>query len=172
MKLNSSIVLASPKWVVSTGNFSSILDLWVPSFSSDLPTVKHSLNLKQLMRWSFVSPATCINVWMTVGPTLRNTSLNKVFLLIISSFGVWCLDWNLARVPELANYRLMVHKVPYVLAEKPKPVNYLHNIKNIQDSCWIIHKMEIFCCLSLILFLWGSHAVQDYLWVKTVFQQY
>ena len=133
MKLNSSIVLASPKWVVSTCNYSSSLDLWVPSFSSDLATVKHSLNLKQIMRWSFVS-------------------LNKVFLLIISAFGVWCLDWNLARVPELANYRLMVHKVPYVLAERPKPVNYLHNIKNIQESCWIIHKMENFCCLSLICF--------------------
>ena len=47
----------------------------------------HSWNLKQLMRWSFVSPTTCMKEYTTVGPTPRNPLLTRS-LLITSAFGV------------------------------------------------------------------------------------
>jgi len=47
-----------------------------------------SWNLKQLMRWSFVNPTTCMKEYMTVGPTPRKPLLTRS-LLITSAFGVF-----------------------------------------------------------------------------------
>lgn len=47
----------------------------------------HSLNRKQLTRWSLVSPAACMKEYMIVGPTPRKP-LRTMSLLIMSALGL------------------------------------------------------------------------------------
>lgn len=86
-KFISSIdVDSSDSIMLSLFFFSSGISL-IPFSSFPSAAVIQSWNLKQLVRWSFVIPATCMKEQMTVGPTLRKPLLTKS-LLMTSAFGV------------------------------------------------------------------------------------
>ncbi|KAI4376760.1 hypothetical protein MLD38_014483 [Melastoma candidum] len=94
--------------------------LWVvPSLlSSSLPSAAemHSSNRKQLIRWSLVSPAACMNEYITDGPTHRNPLLTRS-LLMLSALGDFTGTWRGYRI--LLTIGLSFTKLQMYLLNEP-----------------------------------------------------